>query len=268
MPPRSRWPGSRAHDEESVNRAATSRVSSLVSASPAAPHGRIGHFSADAGRPRQDARSGADGHARIASYSSLLALTVHGIPDAPLLTPRRAIDMNVTTGRLLIALAAVCVLALGGLEMLTERAGMDRAAVSPLRPGVVERDPVWDTIAPAESSNPALDAAQMAMAVQGGRMTVLDVDEKAGRLVSVSGNGRVLESGGDRSTGGVTEGQAGGAGRPAPGRGRHPVRAECRAGPNDRAAAACRAAIEEPGPVGGAPEAPGEGGLLLVSAHE
>jgi hypothetical protein len=115
--------------------------------------------------------------------------------------------MNVTTGRLLIALAAVCVLALGGLEMLTERAGMDRAAVSPLRPGVVERDPVWDTIAPAESSNPALDAAQMAMAVQGGRMTVLDVDEKAGRLVSVSGNGRVLESEVDRSTVVVTEGK-------------------------------------------------------------
>jgi len=115
--------------------------------------------------------------------------------------------MNVTTGRLLIALAAVCVLALGGLEMLTERAGMDRATVSTLRPGVVERDPVWDTIAPAESSNPALDAAQMAMAVQGGRMTVLDVDEKAGRLVSVSGSGRVLESEVDRRTVVVTEGK-------------------------------------------------------------
>ena len=33
-----------------------------------------------------------------------------------------------TTGRVLIGLAvAVCLLALGGLEMLTERAGVDRA---------------------------------------------------------------------------------------------------------------------------------------------
>jgi hypothetical protein len=92
--------------------------------------------------------------------------------------------------------------------MLTERAGMDRAAVSTLRPGVVERDPVWDTIAPAESPNPALDVAHLTMAGPGGRMTVLDVDEKAGRLVAVSGSGRVLESEVDRRTVVVNEGKA------------------------------------------------------------
>jgi hypothetical protein len=116
--------------------------------------------------------------------------------------------MNATTGRVLIAFAAaVCLVALGGLEMLTERAGMDRAAVSALRPGVVERDPVWDTIAPAEAPNPALDTAHLTMAGQGGRMTVLDVDEKAGRLVAVSGSGRVLESEVDRRTVVVNEGK-------------------------------------------------------------
>ena len=109
--------------------------------------------------------------------------------------------MNVTTGGVLIGLAvAVCLLALGGLEMLTERVGMDRAVMTTLRPPVVERDPVWDTIAPPEPANPALDAAQLTMASQT-RMTVLDVDEKAGRLVAVNANGRVLES----EVGGRTE---------------------------------------------------------------
>ncbi|HEU4438235.1 MAG TPA: hypothetical protein VFT36_03250 [Methylomirabilota bacterium] len=99
-----------------------------------------------------------------------------------------------TTGRVLIGLAvAVCLLALGGLEMLTERAGVDRAIWMTQRPGVVERDPVWDTIAPPEGPDPALDGAQLTMALQAGRMTVVDVDPKAGRLVAVNGTGRVLE---------------------------------------------------------------------------
>ena len=116
--------------------------------------------------------------------------------------------MNLTIGRVLIALAvAVGLLALAGLEMMTERAGMDSAAVSALRSGPVDRDPVWDTIAPAESPNPALDAGHLAMAGPGGRLTVLDVDEKAGRLVAVNGSGRVLESEVDRRTVVVTEGK-------------------------------------------------------------
>lgn len=115
--------------------------------------------------------------------------------------------MNLTIGRVLIALAvAVGLLALAGLEMMTERAGMDRAAVSALDSGAVDRDPVWDTISPAESPNPALDAGHLAMAGQG-RLTVLDVDEKAGRLVSVNGSGRVLESEVDRRTVVVTQGK-------------------------------------------------------------
>lgn len=109
--------------------------------------------------------------------------------------------MNVTTGRVLIGLTlAVCVLALAGLEMLTERVGVDQAVMTTLRPPAVERDPVWDTIAPPESPNPALDAAHLTMASQA-RMTVLNVDEKAGRLVAVNANGRVLES----EVGGLTE---------------------------------------------------------------
>jgi hypothetical protein len=114
--------------------------------------------------------------------------------------------MNGTAGRLVIGLAvAVCLLALGGLEMLSERTGADRAVVTTLRPGAVERDPAWDTIAPPESSNPALDAEHLAMGRQTGRVTVLDVNEKAGRLVSVNGNGRVLESEVGRGTVVVTE---------------------------------------------------------------
>lgn len=103
--------------------------------------------------------------------------------------------MNVTTGQVLIGLAvAVCLLALGGLEMLSERAGMDRAVVTSLQSPAAERDPVWDTIAPPESPNPALDTAHLTMALDTKRMTVVDVDEKAGRLVAVNANGRVLES--------------------------------------------------------------------------
>jgi hypothetical protein len=84
---------------------------------------------------------------------------------------------------------------------------MDRATVSTLRPDAIERDPGWDTIAPAESSNPALDPAQLAMAGQSAGVTVLDVDEKAGRLVALSGSGRVLESEVDRRTVVVNEGR-------------------------------------------------------------
>jgi hypothetical protein len=116
--------------------------------------------------------------------------------------------MNVTTGRVLIGLAvAVCLLALGGLEMLTERAGMDRAVTTTMRPGAVDRDPAWDTIAPPESANPALDAAHLTMALQAGGMTVVDVDEKAGRLVAVNGNGRMLESEVGRRTVVVADGR-------------------------------------------------------------
>jgi hypothetical protein len=75
-----------------------------------------------------------------------------------------------------------------------------------LRPAV-ERDAVWDTIAPPEAPDPALDAAHLTMALQARRMTVLDVDEKAGRIVAVNANGRVLESEVGRRTIVVTEGR-------------------------------------------------------------
>lgn len=103
--------------------------------------------------------------------------------------------MNVTTGRLVMALAAaMCLLSLGVLEVVSERAGLDRAITTTLRPGPVERDPAWDTIAPPEAPDPSLDASHLTMAVQAGGVTVLTVDEKAGRLLSMNGTGHVLES--------------------------------------------------------------------------
>lgn len=103
--------------------------------------------------------------------------------------------MNGTAGRLVIGLAvAVCLLALGGLEILTERVGMDRAVVTSLQSQAAERDPAWDILAPPEFPDPALDTTHLAMALDAKRLTVVDVDEKAGRLVAVNGNGRVLES--------------------------------------------------------------------------
>jgi hypothetical protein len=103
--------------------------------------------------------------------------------------------MNVTTGRVVFALAvAVCFLGLGMLEVLSERAGMERAFTTPPRPDAVEKDPAWDTMTLPESSNPAPDASRLTMAIQAGRVIVLTVDEKRGRLLSVSGSGPVLES--------------------------------------------------------------------------
>jgi hypothetical protein len=103
--------------------------------------------------------------------------------------------MKATTGRVVIGLAvAVCLLALGGLEVLSERVRVDGTPMTLVRPGDVERDPVWDTIAPPEAPDPALESAHLTMALQAGRRTVLDVDEKAGRLVSRDGTGHVLES--------------------------------------------------------------------------
>lgn len=103
--------------------------------------------------------------------------------------------MNATTGRILIALAvAVCLLGIGVLEVLSERVRVDRAFTTTLRPSVAEKAPTWDSIAPAEAPDPALDASHLTMSLQAGRVTVLTVDEKAGRLLSLNGAGSVLVS--------------------------------------------------------------------------
>jgi len=105
--------------------------------------------------------------------------------------------MNVTTtGRVVFALAvATCLVALGGLEVMSERTWVDheRAAVT-LRPQVGEKDPGWDTITPPDTPDPALESSHLTMSVQNGRVTVLTMDESAGRLRSMSGAGHVTES--------------------------------------------------------------------------
>jgi hypothetical protein len=103
-------------------------------------------------------------------------------------------------GRILLAVAvAACLLGVGVLEVLSERAPRER--VLPTLPKVgdlrsEETEPWWES---GEAvSGQALDAALAApegaltRGPQSRPLTVLEVDESARRLVSVSGGGQVL----------------------------------------------------------------------------
>lgn len=103
--------------------------------------------------------------------------------------------MSGTTGRVLMALAvAVCLLGIGVLEVLSERVQIDRAFTTTLRPSVTGPEPAWDALASAEGSDPTLDASHPTMPLPTGRVTVLTVDEKARRLLSMNDTGRVVVS--------------------------------------------------------------------------
>ncbi len=102
--------------------------------------------------------------------------------------------MNATTGRVLMALVvAACLVGLGVLEVLSERVGVD-GAFTTLQPAAGDRQPAWDSLAPAEVPDPALDPSYLAMSLQMGRLTVMNVDQQAHRLLSVNGTGRVVIS--------------------------------------------------------------------------
>jgi hypothetical protein len=102
--------------------------------------------------------------------------------------------MNATTGRVLMALVvAVSLIGLGVLEVLSERVRVD-GAFTTLYPAAVEREPAWDTLAPPDATDPALDPSRLAMSLQMGRLTVVTVDDQAHRLLSVNGTGRVVIS--------------------------------------------------------------------------
>src|SRR4029077_11516218 len=106
--------------------------------------------------------------------------------------------MSVTWGRILVGIAvAMCLLGVGVLEVLSER-GQSRVLPEPSRVGEMRPEPwgEFGRIAPAltadaDASTPA--AAQgVTGAVQQRRLTVLEVNEPAGRLVSLTAAGRVL----------------------------------------------------------------------------
>lgn len=103
--------------------------------------------------------------------------------------------MSVTWGRVLIGLAvAMCLLGVGVLEVLSERGPSHRASPTPARPA----DERWELS--LEAGDAAVQAAESAPGASGGltgsvqqrRLTVLEVNEKARRLVSLNGAGRVL----------------------------------------------------------------------------
>jgi hypothetical protein len=107
--------------------------------------------------------------------------------------------MSATWGRVLIGLAvAMCLLGVGVLEVLSERAPSARVSSTPPRPAVERWEPSWEAgdadgvqAAEAELSAPGA-AGGLTASVQQRRLTVLEVNERARRLVSVNGAGRVL----------------------------------------------------------------------------
>jgi hypothetical protein len=106
--------------------------------------------------------------------------------------------MSVTWGRVLIGLAvAMCVLGAGVLEVLSERGPSNRATPTPPRPATERWEPSLEagdvTAGQAAEAQRASDTAGgLTGSVQQRRLTVLEVNEKARRLVSLNGAGRVL----------------------------------------------------------------------------
>jgi hypothetical protein len=105
--------------------------------------------------------------------------------------------MSVTWGRVLIGLAvAVCLLGVGVLEVLSERVPSQRASTPLPRPASERWEPSLEAgeaagaqAAETEMSTPS---GSLTGSLQQRRLTVLEVNEKARRLVSRNGAGRVL----------------------------------------------------------------------------
>lgn len=119
--------------------------------------------------------------------------------------------MSVTWGRVLVGgVVVVCLLGVGVLEVVSERVRVDGARRVLPRPADLRTEPSWDpagldlSAGDAEAPAPA-PAGGLTSAVQTGRLTVLEVDETAHRLVSLNGTGRVLVTDAGRDTLVVTE---------------------------------------------------------------
>jgi hypothetical protein len=104
--------------------------------------------------------------------------------------------MSVTWGRVLIGLAvAMCLLGVGVLEVLSERGPSHRAPSTPVRPVDERWEPSLEAgdAAAAQVDEWAPSASEgLTGSLQQRRLTVLEVNEKARRLVSRNGAGRVL----------------------------------------------------------------------------
>ena len=107
--------------------------------------------------------------------------------------------MSVTWGRILVGIAVtMCLLGVGVLEVLSER-GQSRVLPEPSRIGEVRPEP-WGELgrvgptltADADVSTPPASQGGVTGALHQRRLTILEVNEQAGRLVSLTGAGRVL----------------------------------------------------------------------------
>lgn len=102
--------------------------------------------------------------------------------------------MSMTWGRILVGIAiAMCLLGVGVLEVLSER-GQSRVLPEPSRIGEVRPEPwgEFGRVAPTLTADADVSTPGVTGAVQPRRLTILEVNEQAGRLVSLTGAGRVL----------------------------------------------------------------------------
>jgi hypothetical protein len=106
--------------------------------------------------------------------------------------------MSVTWGKVLIGLAvAVCLLGVGVLEVLSERVSSNRASTMtppPPRPADERREPSWQAgeAAGTQAAETETSTEGPIGSLQQRRLTVLEINEKARRLVSRNEAGRVL----------------------------------------------------------------------------
>ncbi|MGH7398326.1 MAG: hypothetical protein ACRELW_12400 [Candidatus Rokuibacteriota bacterium] len=94
--------------------------------------------------------------------------------------------MSATTGRVLSGIVvAVCLLGIGGLEMVTERVHPIGVGVR-TSPAHLADSEIWEEPGPSPS--------QLTASVQAERQTVLNVDPAARQFLSLTGTGQVLLS--------------------------------------------------------------------------
>ena len=111
--------------------------------------------------------------------------------------------MSTTWRRIVVGIAvALCLLAIGVLEVMSQRVRVNLALTFPRTSEGVRPEPSWDVlVSPPDVLRPEGDqladdgagpAGGLARAGQAGRLVVLEVNEKDRRLTSVNGSGRVL----------------------------------------------------------------------------
>lgn len=114
--------------------------------------------------------------------------------------------MRMTLSRVLIGVGVlVFVLGIGTLEVLSQRVRVDPAATAPHRAAGGAPEPSWDSLAPRDDllsldADRATDSEAPTLEVDGarkgaaqvGRLTVLEVNQKDRRLLSLNARGQVL----------------------------------------------------------------------------